>query len=116
MVVHPADSPPDRLSDWGIVYSDSLHLELNDRVIPYSLNTPLFTDYALKLRTVWLPEGTQATYNESREIRLPGRHNHQQDLPLRKGGDLGHGGTRRCEARRDATLDSDGRLDLDDMS
>ena len=28
----------------------------NAGVLPYDLNTPLFTDYAHKLRTVWMPK------------------------------------------------------------
>lgn len=40
----------------------------NGKVVPsseavvYELNTPLFSDYATKVRTVWLPKGTSATY------------------------------------------------------
>ena len=29
----------------------------NDRVLPYDLNSPLFSDYAHKARFVWMPEG-----------------------------------------------------------
>ena len=32
--------------------------------MPYTLNSALFTDYAQKLRTVWMPEGTTARYGE----------------------------------------------------
>jgi uncharacterized repeat protein (TIGR03806 family) len=31
-------------------------------VLPYDLNAPLFSDYAAKRRTVWLPPGTSVTY------------------------------------------------------
>lgn len=31
-------------------------------VVPYDLNTPLFSDYATKFRTVWLPPGASARY------------------------------------------------------
>jgi uncharacterized repeat protein (TIGR03806 family) len=31
-------------------------------VVPYDLNTPLFSDYAVKFRTVWLPPGTKVSY------------------------------------------------------
>lgn len=31
-------------------------LVFSDGVVPYDLNAPLFTDYAFKLRTIWVPE------------------------------------------------------------
>ena len=69
--LHPPDSVPERLSDWGVVLADGSDLTLNEGVYPYDLNTPLFTDYALKLRTVWMPEGKRATYREDRELDFP---------------------------------------------
>ena len=57
-------------------------LALNERVVPYDLNTPLFSDYAHKLRTVWMPEGAGAKYQSAQSVRLPGRHHPQQDLLL----------------------------------
>ncbi len=46
-------------------------LALNDGVVPYDLNTPLFSDYAHKLRTVWLPRGTSAKYNADGSFDFP---------------------------------------------
>ena len=40
-------------------------------VLPYKLNTPLFSDYAKKLRFVKLPPGTAATYNDSAVFAFP---------------------------------------------
>lgn len=37
-------------------------LGLGPRVTPYDLTTPLFTDYAQKLRTIWMPPGAAADY------------------------------------------------------
>jgi uncharacterized repeat protein (TIGR03806 family) len=71
VVLHDAREVPALLSEWGLVFADGNRFRLNDRVIPYDLNTALFSDYALKLRTVWLPEGTSAVYNESRELDFP---------------------------------------------
>ena len=68
VVLHPADQPPARLSDWGLFVGDGDGFGLNAGVIPYDLNTPLFTDYALKLRTVWMPEGEGAGYRERGEL------------------------------------------------
>ena len=57
---------PERLADWGQLAVGGQTLVLGDDVIPYNLNTPLFTDYALKLRTVWLPNG--AAQYQPREV------------------------------------------------
>ncbi len=40
-------------------------------VTPYSLNTPLFSDYAVKRRTVWMPPGTSATYDSTNVFDFP---------------------------------------------
>lgn len=41
------------------------------RSVPYDLVSPLFSDYLLKSRTVWVPEGTQATYAEDGVFGFP---------------------------------------------
>lgn len=43
---------------------------LAEGVVPFDLNTPLFSDYAHKLRTVWLPRGTHAE-RVGNNIRFP---------------------------------------------
>ena len=55
-VAFHADGRPPKLSDWHVVEVRDGKLELNDGVVPYDLNTPLFTDYAHKLRTIWMPK------------------------------------------------------------
>jgi len=67
----PADQPPQQLSAWGVLLTGGDQLALNDDVIPYELNSPLFSDYALKLRTVWLPEGKAAEFSADREFDFP---------------------------------------------
>jgi len=47
------------------------HLTLNDGVVPYDLNTPLFSDYAHKLRTIWMPRGAAAHYDAQRSFDFP---------------------------------------------
>src|ERR1700722_6238158 len=42
-----------------------------DTVVPYDLNTPLFSDYAVKFRTVWLPPGAAAPYSTADELEFP---------------------------------------------
>jgi uncharacterized repeat protein (TIGR03806 family) len=71
VTLHPADAVPDRLSEWQVLRVDGERLLLNDGVIPYDLNTPLFSDYALKLRTLWMPDGQAASYRENRELDFP---------------------------------------------
>ena len=52
---HPGENP-ETLSGWGAVAIQGGTLVLGEGVLPYDLQTPLFTDYALKLRTVWTPQ------------------------------------------------------------
>jgi uncharacterized repeat protein (TIGR03806 family) len=71
VTVHAADAPPAKLSDWGIVFADGRTFTINDGVTPYDLNTPLFSDYALKLRTVWMPPGENAAYTTDGALEFP---------------------------------------------
>lgn len=57
---------PTRLSAWGMVQLRDGQLQPVAGVLSYDLNTPLFTDYAHKLRTLWIPEGSRVQYGESR--------------------------------------------------
>jgi len=62
---------PQHLSDWQVVFRDSGRLALNERVVPYDLNTPLFSDYAHKLRTLYLPPGSAARYDATQTFDFP---------------------------------------------
>ncbi|HEY1872880.1 MAG TPA: SO2930 family diheme c-type cytochrome [Steroidobacteraceae bacterium] len=66
-----AEGRPQQLSEWHVLMREGSRLELNDRVVPYDLNTPLFSDYAHKLRTVWLPPGTVAHYSATDTFEFP---------------------------------------------
>jgi uncharacterized repeat protein (TIGR03806 family) len=66
-----AEGRPQQLSEWHVLMRDGSRLELNGRVVPYDLNTPLFSDYAHKLRTVWLPPGTTAHYSATDTFEFP---------------------------------------------
>ncbi len=57
---------PEALSAWGMLHRVDGHLQPNAEVLPYDLNTPLFSDYAHKMRTVWMPQGEAAVYAEAR--------------------------------------------------
>lgn len=62
---------PETLREWGQVQLADGALIISDDVLPYDLNTPLFTDYAHKLRTIWMPEGTSAQYTEDEVLDFP---------------------------------------------
>ncbi|MFO1340154.1 MAG: SO2930 family diheme c-type cytochrome [Burkholderiaceae bacterium] len=66
-----AEGKPATLSEWHVVESDGRRLRLNTGVLPYDLNTPLFSDYAHKLRTVWMPAGQAAQYQERDAFDFP---------------------------------------------
>lgn len=65
-----ADTPA-RLSEWGQVIAQADTLSLGVDVAPYDLNTALFTDYAHKLRTIWMPEGVSARYADDAVFDFP---------------------------------------------
>lgn len=66
-----AEGNPLLLSDWAQVEISGGQLTLAGEVLPYDLNTALFTDYAHKLRTVWMPDGTRAAYREGDTLDFP---------------------------------------------
>jgi uncharacterized repeat protein (TIGR03806 family) len=43
----------------------------DDTLVPYDLNTTLFSDYAVKYRTVWMPKGAAAAYADAGRLALP---------------------------------------------
>lgn len=57
-----ATENPRSLRDWGMVQVSGDALVLGQRVTPYDVTTPLFTDHAQKLRTIWMPPGAAADY------------------------------------------------------
>ena len=62
---------PQRLSEWGVLQRRGDALVLGRGVAPYDVNTPLFADYALKLRTVWMPQGRSAEYADHDAYAMP---------------------------------------------
>ena len=66
-----AEGRPSKLSDWQVIYTDGPNLALNAGVIPYDLNTALFSDYAHKLRTIWMRRGTSAKFNADGSFDFP---------------------------------------------
>lgn len=66
-----AEGYPQHLSDWGVLSARGGELQLARGVTPYDIASPLFSDYALKLRTVWLPDGTKAAYDPANTFDFP---------------------------------------------
>ena len=54
---------PERLSRFNLFAWDpaTATYTFNDEVIPYDLNTPLFSDYSLKQRAIYVPPGSAGT-------------------------------------------------------
>ena len=66
------DEPfPTKLSEWRLFLGKPPSLKPNRRVIPYDLNTPLFSDYASKYRFVWIPPGSSAQYRADGPFEFP---------------------------------------------
>lgn len=64
------DALPRTLSEFRF-FMDGIGQTPNDRVTPYTLNTPLFTDFAVKNRFAYVPEGQTATYNAGGVFEFP---------------------------------------------
>jgi uncharacterized repeat protein (TIGR03806 family) len=69
----PADyltNPPAKLSSYAILTNKGGQIIPAADVVPYDLNTPLFSDYALKTRMVWVPGGA-AQYDATDKFDFP---------------------------------------------
>jgi len=70
---HPrfhADSDPQRLSDWALFSVTDGMLVPNPDSVVFAPASPLFSDYAQKLRTVWVPPGSRIEEADG-ELRYP---------------------------------------------
>lgn len=61
----------EKLSEYNFFTGDLADLQPAEGVLPYDLNTPLFSDYAHKARFVKLPDGTAAVYNDKDVFDFP---------------------------------------------
>ncbi len=66
-----AQGQPQKLDDWHVFQIEDGRLRFNEGVEPYALNTALFSDYAHKLRTVWMPPGAHAKYDGQEAFDFP---------------------------------------------
>ena len=71
VVLDVAQKPFEKLSDYNFFAGLMSDLKPNSRVIPYDLNTPLFTDYAWKSRFVYVPEGKTVDYDTTQVLQFP---------------------------------------------
>lgn len=61
----------DKLSEYGFFKGKLADLVPANGVIPYDLNTPLFSNYAEKLRFIKVPEGKKVVYNDTGWFAMP---------------------------------------------
>ena len=65
-----ADDAAPKLSDYRL-FADAAGRVPSPGVTRYTLNTPLFSDYAEKFRHVWTPDGTAAKYVQTGVLDFP---------------------------------------------
>ncbi|WP_299519733.1 hypothetical protein [Winogradskyella sp.] len=64
--------PYDNLSEYNFFQGDLKDLDPSFGVVPYTLNSTLFSDYAKKKRFIWMPNNTKATYiNDDVPLEFP---------------------------------------------
>lgn len=61
----------DKLSEYAFFKGNIAELNPVNDVIPYDLNTALFSNYAEKLRFIKVPPGTKITYNDTGWFAMP---------------------------------------------
>jgi uncharacterized repeat protein (TIGR03806 family) len=65
-----AEAPPPTLQDYRL-FADAAATTPNAGVIPFAVNTPLFSDYAEKQRFVYVPKGQQVRYRAEGAFEFP---------------------------------------------
>lgn len=70
-VTFHAEGYPEKLSDWGLFEVGQGRLSPRPGMVTYDLATPLFSDYAQKWRTVWMPKGEAARFDPARAFAMP---------------------------------------------
>ena len=70
----PAQAPSqpfEKLSQYALFLGEPAAQQPASAIIPYDLNSALFSDYAEKLRFIRLPPGTHATYRDDDTFDFP---------------------------------------------
>jgi len=60
-----------KLSEYGFFKGTLPNLQPAENVLPYDINSPLFTDYAQKARFIFIPEGKIIQYDPHYVLRFP---------------------------------------------
>ena len=68
---HDSIMPKEKLSDYQFFEGNGSEQKPTKGVLPYSLNTPLFSDYTEKLRFVKLPDNQTVAYNATEVLDFP---------------------------------------------
>lgn len=63
--------PYESLSEYHFFSGNLRDLTPNEGVLPYDLNSALFTDYAEKARFVWMPKGSTARFTPAEVLDFP---------------------------------------------
>jgi len=71
VVTFHADDNPEKLSAWGLFTMADGHIAPHAGMVTYELQTPLFSDYAQKWRTIWMPKGVHAAYRPDTAFDFP---------------------------------------------
>jgi uncharacterized repeat protein (TIGR03806 family) len=70
-VTRPVNDPYPSVSLYCMVRIESGAIVTEPGVVLYDLNTPLFSDYAVKVRTLWLPPGKSAPWDAASAFDFP---------------------------------------------
>ncbi len=70
-VTFHADGNPEKLSEWGLFTVADGRISPHDGMVTYELATPLFSDYAQKWRTMYVPKGASAKYDPEKWFDFP---------------------------------------------
>ncbi len=66
----PAAPPARKISDYRL-FKDAAHQIPNDGIVPFDVNSPLFSDYSNKHRFVYIPKGGAADYDAREPFSFP---------------------------------------------
>jgi uncharacterized repeat protein (TIGR03806 family) len=69
--VYQQAAMPTKLSAWNLVGSTGATMGHNAALITYDLNSALFSDYALKMRAIYVPAGQKINYNTTSTLDFP---------------------------------------------
>lgn len=67
----PETGPHPLLSDYGLFKGELQQLEPIDALLPYDVNTELFSDYAQKRRLIYIPDGKSIVQTAEGDLEFP---------------------------------------------